>query len=126
MLKTPFCGVFVFYVKLWQAVCIYPSIKQKQHVMKLRMIATALFVIILSAGINSTASAQHWRGYYRHGWFMPHPVVRVCAPRVFVPPVYVPPVPVVVGGGYYGRPYYGHGYCGHGYRHGYYGHRYCR
>ena len=92
--------------------------------MKFKVIAIALLVTVLSAGISSTASAQHWRGYHRGGWYAPHPVVRayIPAPRVYVPPVYVPPVPVVVDGGYYGRPYYGHRYYGRGYDHGYYGH----
>ena len=81
--------------------------------MKIRIILSALLVIILSAGISSSASAHGWRGYHRGGWYAPRPVVRVYAPRVFVPPV-----PVVVAGGYYGRPAYGHG-C---YRHAYYGH----
>ncbi len=97
--------------------------------MKLRTIASALLIVLLSAGTSSIAGAAPWRGHYRGGYW-PHPIVRVVAPRVFIPPV---PVPVVVGGGYYGggyyggHPYYGHGYYGHGYgghyAHGYYGHR---
>ncbi len=103
--------------------------------MKLRIIASALLIVVL-AGISNYANANPWRGGYRGGWF-PHARVFVPVPRVFIPPV---PVPVVVGGGYYGaaygpgyyggygRGYYGGGHYGHGYHgghygHGYYGHR---
>ena len=87
--------------------------------MKIRIIASALLIIVL-AGITVNADANPWRGCYRGGWY-PHPVVRICAPHVFIPPV-----PVVVGG-YYGRPYYGPRYYAHGYYgHPHYGHRYYR
>jgi len=86
--------------------------------MKLRIIASALLIVLLASAANYTDAAP-WRGGYRGGWF-PHP--RVFVPRVYLPPVPVPPV--VIGGGYYGpaygRGYYGHGYYGGGhYRHGY-------
>ncbi len=87
--------------------------------MKLRIIASALFMIIL-AGIASQVNANPWRGCYRGGWYAPHPIVRICAPRIVVQ------APIVVGG-YYGRPYYGLGYYAHGYYgHPHYGRRYCR
>ena len=88
--------------------------------MKLRIIASALLLVVLSAGISSTAGANPWR-HCRGGWYPPHPVVRLGIP--------VPPIPqIVIGGGgyggYYGRPYSGgHRYYAHeGYRH--YGHEY--
>ena len=97
--------------------------------MKLRIIASALLVIILSVGMSATADANPWR-HCRGGWYAPHPVVRVGIP--------VPPIPPIVFGGgyyggYYGHPYYGghryyahggYGHYGHGYRGGYgHGHR---
>ena len=88
--------------------------------MKLRIIASALLIVVL-AGISNYANANPWRGCYRGGWY-PHARVFVPVPRVFIPPV---PVPVVVGGGYYGAAY-GPGYYGGGYRHGYYGHEHYR
>ena len=81
--------------------------------MKLRMIVSALMIILLSAVVSTNVNAAPWRGYC-----FPHPVVRICAPvPVIAPPVVAPPVVV---GGYYGydRPYY-HAYGYHGYR-GYY------
>jgi len=104
-------------LKLWQANCIY-LIKQKTKIMKLRIIASALLIIVLSAGISTNAGAHPWRG---GGWCMPHPVVRVWAPPI---PIIAPPVVVggYYGGGYYRHPYYGHRYAygyGHGYRGGY-------
>jgi hypothetical protein len=85
--------------------------------MRLRMIVTAFLIILLSAGISSKSEAAPWRGYYRHGWYHPHPVVGV----------YVAPVAPVVVGGYYGPHYYGHPYYrgyyrgGDGYRYRHYG-----
>ena len=59
--------------------------------MKLRIILSALLVIMITAGLNTKANADPWRhGYCR-------PVVRYCPPvRVYVPPVAV---------GYYGPAY---------------------
>jgi len=76
--------------------------------MKLRIIASALLVLVLSAGISTKASAAPWRGGYRHGWVRPHVFIPV-------PPVVVAPPIVYGGGGYYGGGYYGGGYYGRGY-----------
>jgi hypothetical protein len=77
--------------------------------MKIRMIASALLIAILSLGATAKSEAAPWRGCYR-------PVVRVCAPavRICAPPIVV--------GGYYGGYYAGPRY----YARGCYGHRYCR
>jgi hypothetical protein len=87
--------------------------------MKGRIVAAALLMMVLFAGVSNSASA---RGWGRGGFYGPRVGVRIFAP---VPPM-VFPAPVVVGG-YYGGgygyggggyPYYGGGYYGHG---GYYG-----
>jgi len=86
--------------------------------MKNRMIASALLIMVLSVGISATANANPWRGGYRGGWFVPHPVVRVGVPLPVIAPS------VVIGGGYYGPAYggyYGGGYYRGGYGGGYYG-----
>jgi len=81
-------------------------------IMKLRMIVSALMIILLSAAVSTNVNAAPWRGYC-----YPRPVVRICAPVPVIAP------PVVIGGGYYGcyaRPCYGHGYA-YGYHGGYRG-----
>ena len=82
--------------------------------MKIRIIASALLIAILSLWVTAKSEAAPWRGCYRPG-------VRVCAPAVRV---YVPPVAI---GGYWGgyaRPrYFGPRYCDRG---GYGGYRHCR
>lgn len=93
--------------------------------MKLRLVASALLIIILAASAITEAAAQPWHG--RRGWHGPRPGygrahVRI-APPIFVPPVVMPPV---VQYGYVRRPYvrpycpppryYNHGYAyGRGY-----------
>lgn len=117
--------------------------------MKLKIVAAALLVMLLSVGVTQKASAQRWG--YRGGWGRPHVGVRVVVPPIPVPAVtigggyygdgycapapvvggyydggYCAPAPVVVGGGYYGGYYrgyrggYGRPYAyGGGYRGGY-------
>jgi hypothetical protein len=101
---------------------------KKTNSMKLRIIASALLIMLLTVSISNQASARP--GYWRGGFFAPRIGVRVGIP---VPPVvvggyygngygYAPAYgpAVVVGGGYYGRGYYNHGYYrGGGYRGGY-------
>jgi hypothetical protein len=78
--------------------------------MKLRIIASALLIAILSVGVIAKSDAAPWRGCY---W----PVVRVCAPAVRI----CAPAVAIGGyyGGYYARPHYsGARYCDRGgYRH---------
>ena len=65
--------------------------------MRLSIIVTAFLIILLSAGISSKTQAAPWRGYHRHGWYRPRPVVRIYTP------------PVVIGRydeGYYRHPHY--------------------
>ena len=93
--------------------------------MKLRIIASALLIMLLTVGISNQVSARP--GYWRGGFYGPRTGLRVVAPipaPVVVggyygggyAPAYGPSV--VVGGGYYGGGYYNRGYYNHGYYRG--------
>jgi hypothetical protein len=82
--------------------------------MKLRIVATALLIMLFSLSAVSEASARPWG--YRGGWGGPRIGVRVGIPA-----------PVIVADGYGGGYYGDHGYNGGGYAYGeprYYGHPY--
>lgn len=79
--------------------------------MKFRILLSALFVLILSAGISSKANANPWHTHYRHGGG-PRVAVQVYAPPV---QVYHRPVAYVYGpsrNNYYRHNYYGNRYHG--------------
>lgn len=67
--------------------------------MKLRIILSALLVMMITAGFNNKANANPWR--YEHRGYC-RPVERYCPPVR----VYVPPVAVGYYGPAYGRPYH--------------------
>ncbi len=70
-----------------------------------RIVAAVLLVVLLSAGINNTASAHPWR--HRAGWCGPRIAVGIAVPPVVLAAPYYGPA---YRGGYYGPAYYGHPY----------------
>jgi hypothetical protein len=88
--------------------------------MKMRVIATALLIMVLSAGISADVNAAPWR-HHERGWSAPHVGISV----------YTPPVAI---GGYYGGGNYERRNCRphnyyaprYGYERHYGGYRHCR